>query len=122
MKTVDDYMALNWSYSIELEQYKDRRYYIIRVNEFPGICTDNESLEKGMEDIKDILAATIEWYLKDGLEVPCPVDKNEYKGKILYRTDANTHYNIAKAAKRNNISLNKCLDMVVHAGLNQLQL
>ena len=46
-KNLKYYLSLNWSYTVEQEIHKGKRYYIIRVNELPGICTDAESIEEG---------------------------------------------------------------------------
>jgi predicted RNase H-like HicB family nuclease len=53
-------------YTIETETYKKSTYYIIRVNELPGICTDAEDLNEGMEGIKEAIACAIEIYLESG--------------------------------------------------------
>lgn len=33
------YLGLNWSYTIEQDVYRKKKFYIIRVNELPGVCT-----------------------------------------------------------------------------------
>ncbi len=68
------YLNLPWTYTIEKETYKEKSYYIIRVNELPGICTDNEDLNEGMEDIKEAIACTVEIYLERGEQVPEPIN------------------------------------------------
>lgn len=119
-KDLNYYLNLDWSYSIDTERSKGLRYYIIRVNELPGVCTDATTIEQGMEDIKEAIAGAIELYLEHGESVPEPIDKNRFKGKILYRTDSSRHYELAKLAKREHKSLNKTLDMVVDAGMQQI--
>ena len=51
-KDFNYYKNLNWSYTIEQETHKGKRYYIIRVNELPGICTDAETVEEGMKELR----------------------------------------------------------------------
>ncbi len=120
-KNLDYYLNLPWTYTIETESYKGKSYYIIRVNELPGICTDAEDLNQGLEEIKEAIACAVEIYLEKGETVPEPVDRTQYKGKILYRTDSDRHCLIAKFAKIKHKSISKTLDTIVDAGLHQLK-
>jgi predicted RNase H-like HicB family nuclease len=79
------YLRLNWSYTIEQSTHRGKKLYIIRVNELPGVCTDAKSVEEGMQNIQEALAATIELYIEQGDEIP-PINKEEFKGNISYRT------------------------------------
>jgi predicted RNase H-like HicB family nuclease len=96
-KPLKYYLNLPWSFTIEQEGEKTNRYYIIRVNELPGICTDAETVEEGMELIKEAIEAAIKLYLKNGEAVPEPVKKSEFKGNIAYRTTSERHYNVYRA-------------------------
>ena len=81
-KTFSYYLNLPWSYMIEQEMYNRKAYYIIRVNELPGVCTDAESIEEGMEAIKEVIKASIKLYLKQGDPIPEPIDKKKFKENI----------------------------------------
>jgi|GEM_PF-613240 len=117
-KSVDYYINLPWTYSIETETHKGKSYYIIRVNELPGICTDSESLDEGMEEIKSLIVAAVEIYQEKGEPVPEPIDKEKYKGNISYRTDSERHYHIAKIAQMTHRSISKTMDVLIDKGLN----
>lgn len=114
------YLSLPWTYSIETETHKGKPYYIIRVNELPGVCTDAEDLNEGMKEIKDAIACAIEAYHDLGRTVPEPVDRNQYKGKILYRTDSERHYQLARLARSKHKSISKTLDTIVDAGIQHM--
>ncbi len=120
-KNLNYYLNLPWTYTIETETYKGKSYYIIRVNELPGICTDSEDLNQGMEDIKEAIACAVEIYLERGEPVPEPVDRDHYKGRILYRTDSERHFLIAKVAKAKHKSISKILDCIVDVGIQQFR-
>lgn len=120
-KGLDYYLNLPWTYTIETEIHEGSSYYIIKVNELPGICTDSESLDEGMSEIKDLIACAIEIYHEKGEPVPEPVDRDHFKGKILYRTDSERHYLIAKTAQRMHKSISKTLDTLIDKGLEQLR-
>jgi predicted RNase H-like HicB family nuclease len=120
-KKLKYYLNLNWSYTIEQAVHNGKKFYIIRVNELPGVCTDANTIEKGMKNIRDAIAGTIELYLEQGDPIPEPVNKEEFKGKISYRTTSERHYFLAKLAQQKHVSMNKALDMVFDAGLQQLR-
>lgn len=119
-KNIKYYLTLPWTYTIETEVHKGSTYYIIRVNELPGICTDSKNLDEGMKEIKDLIACAVEIYLEKGLPVPEPINRTQYKGKILYRTDSGRHFLIAKLAKSMHKSISKALDEIVDAGISKL--
>lgn len=120
-KDLSYYLNLPWTYNIETEIHEGSSYYIIRVNELPGICTDSESLDEGMSEIKGLIACAVEIYQEKGEPVPEPVDRDQFKGKILYRTDSERHYLIAKTAQRMHKSISKTLDTLIDKGLDQLR-
>ena len=111
-------MGLNWSYTIEQETHKGKHYYIIRVNELPGVCTDAESIEEGMELIQEAIAGAVKLYLKHGEPIPEPIKKEDYKGSIAYRTSSERHYWLAKMAKDRHMSISKTMDDLIDIGLN----
>ena len=120
-KDLKYYLSLPWTYTIETETHKGTSYYVIRVNELPGICTDSENLDKGMKEIKDLIACAVEIYKEKGEPVPEPIDRDQYKGKILYRTDSERHYLIARTAHTMHKSISKTLDTIVDKGLESLR-
>lgn len=120
-KDLNYYLNLKWTFTVETETHKGRSYYIIRVNELPGVCTDSENLDEGILDIKEAIQAAIELYLKNGEEIPEPIDKELFKGNISYRTSRERHYLIAKLAQQQHKSLSKTLDMIIDTGIQQFK-
>lgn len=120
-KDIQYYLGLPWTFTIETAVHKGSPYYIIRVNELPGVCTDSESLDGGMEEIKELIACAVEIYWEKGEAIPEPVNKENFKGKIAYRTDSQRHYVIARTAKLMKKSVSKTLDVLVDKGLESLR-
>jgi predicted RNase H-like HicB family nuclease len=120
-KSLNYYLGLNWSYTIETEMDGKDRYYIIRVNELPGVCTDAETIEQGMESIKDAIEAAVKLYMKQNEPVPEPIKKSEFKGNIAYRTSCERHYHVAKLAKTMHKSISKTMDDLIDAGIEVFQ-
>ena len=71
-KALKYYLGLNWSYTIQQDFQKGKTFYIVRVNELPGVCTDATTIESGMKNLQDALTATIELYLEQGDPIPEP--------------------------------------------------
>ncbi|MDP1607828.1 MAG: type II toxin-antitoxin system HicB family antitoxin [Chlamydiales bacterium] len=120
-KDLKYYLNLDWTYTVESETVKGHKYFIIRVNELPGICTDAETLEEGFEDIKEAIEAAVKLYLKNGETVPEPIKKTEFKGNISYRTTCERHYNVAKVAKAMHKSISKTIDELVDIGMEKIR-
>ncbi len=120
-KDLNYYLNLNWTYTIERETHQEQSYYIIRVNELPGACTDAPTIEEGMREIEDVIQATIELYLKNREEIPEPINKEKFKGNISYRTTSKRHYYLAKLAQQQHKSLSKTLDMIIDTGLQNFK-
>lgn len=119
-KDLNYYLNLPWTYTIETAIHEGSSYYIIRVNELPGICTDSESLDEGMEEIKSLISCVIDIYKEKGESVPEPIDKEHYRGNISYRTDSARHFRIAKTAQRKHKSISKTIDILIDKGLESL--
>jgi antitoxin HicB len=75
-KNLKYYLNLNWSYTIEQAVHNGKKFYIVRVNELPGVCTDANTIEKAMKNIRDAIAGTIELYLEQGDPIPEPINKS----------------------------------------------
>ncbi len=119
-KDLKYYMGLDWSYTVEQSHYKGKKFFIVHVNELPGVCTDGRTINEAMKNIQDAIAVTIELYLEQGDAVPEPVKKEDFKGNISYRTSSERHYYLVKIAQQKHISMNKALDMIFDAGLSKL--
>ncbi len=112
-KKVSDYLNLPWTYVVKKEIEKGKSYFIINVEELPGIASDGETLEEAYACVQEALHAAIALYIKLGDEIPVPIDKNKFKGNLAYRTTPQRHFQLATEAKRRHVSLSKMLDYAV---------
>ncbi len=117
-KDLNYYMRLKWTYTIEPDSHEGRDFYIIRVNELPGVCTDAESIEEGMKEIREPMKAAIKLYLANGEEIPVPIKEEDYPGKIAYRTTSRRHCKLVREAHRRKKSLSKLLDEIIDETLS----
>ncbi len=115
---LNSYLDLNWHYSIETaKDNKNKTYYIVYVDELPGVATDAYSIPEAMELIKDAMLGVFKLYIKHGEEIPVPINEKQFKGNIAYRTTPSRHCKIAQEAKRPKISLSEALDTFVDNGI-----
>ena len=118
-KDLNYYLNLPWTYTIETTRETGELLYIVHVNELAGIATDAPTLNEAMELIKEAMTGAFELYMKNGEEIPEPIDEDEFKGNIAYRTNSHRHYLLAKEAKRRKESLSHVLDQCVDIALGK---
>lgn len=112
------YLTLPWTYTIETDKdSQGNKVYILSVNELPGIKTDAPTVDEAMQDIKEAMLAAFELYLELGKEIPTPIDEDDFKGNIAYRTSCKRHYLLAKEAQKKNLSLSKLIDECIDNAL-----
>lgn len=77
-RQLEEYLDLNWHHSVETARDSDNKiYYIVHVDELPGVSTDAYSITEAMELIKDAMLGALKLYLKQGEDIPIPVDEEK---------------------------------------------
>lgn len=75
-KDLKQYLNLPWTYTIETDVDEEgNKLFIVSVNELPGVKTDSSSLEEAMILIQDAMLGAFKLYLKQGEEIPEPINK-----------------------------------------------
>ena len=116
-KSLDYYLKLPWSYTVTTADENGQQFFIVRVNELPGVCTDAPTVEEAMRLIKEAIKGAIELYLENGEEIPEPVNSETYKGKIAYRTTSKRHLRLAREALAKKASLSAIIDECIDRAL-----
>lgn len=112
-KTIEHYLKLPWTYVIKSAGEGKQKYYIICVEELPGVCTDGKTFEEALESIKDAMAGTLELYMKNNEDIPLPLNEEDFPGEISYHTTSKRHYLLKQEAQRRRTSVDKVLDECV---------
>jgi len=118
-KSLDYYLSLPWTYTIETIREDGETLYLVCVNELPGICTDASTVQEAMILIKDVMLGAFELYLENDEEIPEPIDEDQYKGNIAYRTSSKRHYAIAREAQKRKSSLSRIIDECIDESLRK---
>ncbi len=69
---LEDYLNLRWTYQVEEAQHDGSAFYIIRVKELPGVCTDAATIDEGMVNIKEAMTGAFRLFQKQKDSIPTP--------------------------------------------------
>lgn len=117
-KSLKQYLDLPWTYTIITAKEDGEPFFIVRVNELPGVVSDAPTIQGAMRGIKEAMQGAFELYRENGEEIPEPVDPEAYKGRIAYRTTGKRHARLAQEALVKHISLSAVIDQCID---NQLK-
>jgi len=81
--------------------------YTAEILEFPGCFGEGETAGEAINDLEQAAASWIEAAIKQGQEIPPPMDTCEYSGKINLRLPKSIHKQAARFAERDDVSLNQ---------------
>ena len=106
-KTLEYYMELD--YPVELSKIKPEEGggFFVSVPLLPGCMSDGDTLE---EAYSNIVEAKKEWFssmIERRMEIPEPVEKEEYSGKFMVRLPKSLHKTLVQLSKREGVSLNQ---------------
>ena len=106
-KTLEYYMELD--YPVELSKIKPEEGggFFVSVPLLPGCMSDGDTLE---EAYSNIVEAKKEWFssmIERKMEIPEPVEKEEYSGKFMVRLSKSLHKILVQLSKREGVSLNQ---------------
>lgn len=106
-KTLEYYMELD--YPVELSKIKPEEGggFFMSVPLLPGCMSDGDTLE---EAYSNIVEAKKEWFssmIERKMEIPEPVEKEEYSGKFMVRLPKSLHKTLVQLSKREGVSLNQ---------------
>ena len=83
MKTLNDYMAMN--YRMEIIEDREEGGYVVSYPELPGCLTCGETIESAVANAIDAKKAWLEAALEEGIEIHEPDSLDEYSGQFKLR-------------------------------------
>ena len=88
MRTIDDYMNMN--YRMEIVEDKEEGGFVVSYPELPGCITCGETMESAITNAQDAKKSWLQAALEEGIEIHEPDSLEEYKQpdakNILERT------------------------------------
>lgn len=105
MKTITDYMAMN--YRMEIVEDKDEGGFVVSFPELPGCITCGETIETAIANALDAKKSWLETALEDGIDIHEPNSLEEYSGQFKLRIPRSLHRSLAEHSKKEGISMNQ---------------
>ena len=108
-KGIEYYMRL--PYSILLHEVEDEgeKFWIAEVPELPGCKSHGSTVEEAVKSVEEAKKDWILDSLKKGEEVPTPIERDRYSGRMLVRMSRSLHRSLALIADAENLSLNQLI-------------
>jgi predicted RNase H-like HicB family nuclease len=115
IKDLNYYMKLN--YKIEIIEDKKEGGFALHCPELPGCITSAETLEQGYMLIQDAKQCWFTACLEDGIEIPEPLNLDDYSGQLRLRMPRSLHRNLSERSKREGISMNQLCIYLLSGGV-----
>jgi RNA polymerase sigma-B factor len=81
--------------------------WVARVEELAGCEARGDSADEATDAIHEAMRDWISDALEHRREIPAPRDASSYSGKLMLRMPGSLHAELARAAERDNVSLNQ---------------
>ena len=105
MKTLTDYMAMN--YRMEIVEDKDEGGFVVSFPELPGCITCGDTIETAIANAVDAKKSWLQTALEYGITIHEPDSLEEYSGQFKLRIPRSLHRSLAEHSKREGISMNQ---------------
>lgn len=116
-KDIKYLLSLDYGIVTYKEKYGDEEYFVAEIPELKGCSAHGNTTEEAIEELKKAKEAWIKSALEDGEDVPLPEAYEEFSGKLILRINPKIHKLVAKAARKEGVSLNAWLNKAIQAGL-----
>ena len=96
------------------DRYTYRVFWSEEDQEYVGLCLEfgflshlDETPEKALAGIREVVAAAVQLNREDGIPVPEPLSTKRYSGKLSIRIPPESHRALAMDAAEAGVSLNR---------------
>lgn len=105
MKTLEDYMKLN--YRLEFEPDEDEGGYVAYFPELPGCITMGDTIQEAAANAIDAKRVWLQAALEEQIDIPLPERADRYSGQFKLRVPKALHKLLSRHAKQEGISMNQ---------------
>ena len=120
-KNLEYYLKLPYPVQLTHQREDADEYWLAQILDLPGCMSDGVTPDEAMENLEEAKQLWIETQLEDGFEVPEPTGPDDYSGKFLVRMPKTLHGRLAAQAKREGISLNQHVIVLLSNGGNVIE-
>ncbi|HEV2981047.1 MAG TPA: sigma-70 family RNA polymerase sigma factor, partial [Solirubrobacteraceae bacterium] len=121
LSTAADYLDLPYSVAVQAEREGDESRWTASVEELPGCAAQGRTPDEAVELLRGAMESWIEAALAQRREIPLPGDaakqktSSSHSGRFLVRMPAALHAQLAQAAEREHLSLNRFITKILTA-------
>ncbi len=116
MKNLKYYLKLKYPIQINPipeEEGGGYEAYIPQLGKY-AFVGDGETIEEALKNLEEIKKDYFKDYLRKGIKIPEPkLEEEEYSGKFIIRLPRFLHKHLAEQAKKNNVSLNQYINVLL---------
>jgi RNA polymerase sigma-B factor len=123
--TLAHYLELPYSVAVKCEHEGDDSHWSAVVEELPGCGADGSTPGEAVERLQPAMRTWLAAALADGREIPVPAGQadrqrptSSHSGRFLVRMPGPLHAQLATAAKRERLSLNRFVTNVLAASVS----
>ena len=100
--------AQEYSYSVAWSE--DDGVFVARVIEFPSLAAHGGTQEKALREIRDVVGYVLEDLAAEGEEIPVPLGRREYSGRLNLRMPKELHRRLSAESAAQGVSLNTLIN------------
>jgi RNA polymerase sigma-B factor len=122
---VDKYLELPYTVDVQSERHGEGARWAATVEELPGCAAQGQTPDDAVELLRGAMQSWIEAALAQGREIPLPGDRpakrrpsSSHSGRFLVRMPGALHSQLAGAAERDHLSLNRFITNVLAAAIS----
>jgi antitoxin HicB len=119
-KGIEYYMGLPYSILLHEVEDESEKYWIAEVPELPGCKSHGSTVEEAVNSVKEAKKDWILNSLKSEEEVPIPIERDKYSGKLLVRMSHSLHKSLAVMADAEKLSLNQLIVTILAKEVGRL--
>ena len=103
-----DFRAEEYSYNVAWSE--EDRAFIGSVTEFPSLAAHGDTQEKALREIRSVVGFVLEDLASGREEVPVPLGKRQYSGRLNVRMPKELHRRLATESAAQGVSLNTLIN------------
>lgn len=114
-RDINFYMDLDYKIIVNPIPLKDGGGWMAEHPDLKGCCSDGETVEEAIANLKEAKQAWIEVALERNIQIPIPHYKNkdEFSGKFTLRVPKKIHRELALNAEAEGVSLNQYVSTLI---------
>lgn len=123
MKTVDEYMNLNYKLSVvPKKDFDGSEYFVAFYEELKGLEGTGDTKIEAIEDLDMAKEVWFQIMLENNNEIPLPGDYEQQKPvKMTYRIPVSLNEEIESYMKREGVSKNQAINLLVSKSIQEEQ-